>query len=514
MSTSPYLFADLSSDETKAILRARMVAALRADGQPVDSWAPSSVGGSENTRLDMVAGGLQQFMAQRYAAAVRGRLVFTATDDPTTGFFLSYLGRKNYQLPKQQSTFTVQNEAITGNANASAADYGDGDLWVRSPTTGNRYRLTLAPGVTVHVAPSTTVFAPFQAENPGATYADPEGTVNQMVTAKAGLSCNNVRSTDYIAPPPTGNSPGVITASYTDPRILGPQQAVPPLYSVLRARIDVSGNVGSGAFSWSVDGGLTWTSGGFIQAVFPVSAGGWLKFANNTLSGTSFLAGSIFSFIVADAILQRGRDVEPDPIYQEHLSSRWSALSLPPTRSLIALWSMIASAEVTKVACQADPNTAGGILVTISSQTGPATAAAQVAVQQFISDRLGFKGIPAPTSPAVAGSRSPEETVLVSSATRLPIVVAGTVYVPRAQIAAAQAGADEPWNEYVGGLPIGGQRGALVELLRMEDLLGDLGAQDVQGLTINGAAADLTIPVGNEAQPSGTLTTSLNWVPV
>ena len=90
----------------------------------------------------------------------------------------------------------------------------------------------------------------------------------------------------------------------------------------------------------------------------------------------------------------------------------------------------------------------------------------------------------------------------------------GSVYVPRAQMAAVQAGADEAWDTYVEGLPMGGNRGAVVELERFYEILGNLGAVDVQGLTLNGVAADLAIPRGFDAVTAGTLLGSVNWVQV
>ena len=505
MSTSPYTFADLSTAETQAMIRARLLAALAASGQPTTSWAPSSVGGLENTRLDMVSGGLAQWMAARYAAAVRGRLLLAAQDDPTLGYFLSYLGKKNYQLTRIQPTFTIKNFALVANDRASTTTYQPGQLVARSPATGNRYILNAVANV---VAGTVVRGVPFIAENPGAAYADAEGTVTQLVTGKAGLSVQDSPEfqNGFRPTAATGASTGTVTGS------VDPGNAP---YSLVVIRIDSTGNVGVAGYSVSTDGGLTFVPRGVTSSLPTALPGGvgTLTFANGDVA-PSFVAGSVFYLTVDSAFVQRGRDLEAAAAFQQACSNRWPALSLVPVKGTIELWARAASQEVTKVLSQANPNVPGGILVVLASQTGPASPAAQAAVQAFIQARLGFQGLPAPISPAVAGSLSPAETVIVSASQQLPVAVKGSVYVPRSLMASVQAGADLAWDAYVEGLPMGGNRGALVEMERFYELLGDLGAVDVQGLTLNGVAADLAIPRGFDAVTSGTLLGGVNWVPV
>lgn len=506
MTTSPYTFEDLATAEAQETIRARLLASLLADGQPTASWAPSSAGGIENLRADMVAGGLAFYMAARIAAFVNGRILPLATDSAANGYFLTYLGKRFYKLVKRAPTFTIQNILLANVG--STQEFHDGDLWVASPATGNKYRLTLPPDATISVPQNGFASAPFYAENAGARYSDGSGTVSTMVTAKAGITCLNRRDTDYAPTRSTGDSSGII----------GGFSSTTPAYSVLRFRINTSGNVGGGSFSWSIDGGLTWTPGGPIPSLFivPGGAGGNITFTNGGAS-PSFIAGSIFTLAVNDNFIQRGADAESDADFRERCANRHPGRSLIPLKAHIELWAHEASAEVNKISSDADPNTPGGILVTIASSTGPATPGAQAAVEDFISTHLmGFKGVPAPVSPAVLGSRSPEETVLVSSAIQLQVQASATVYMPRAQLAAAQAAADQLWNDYLASLPLGGRANALVELERFYTILGDLGADDVQDLTLNDVAADLTIPVGRVAVPKAgwTLLANLSWVAV
>ena len=510
MSTSPYLFEDLLTAEAQATIRARLVSNLAADGEPTTSWAPSSVGGSENLRLDMVSGGLASLASARVAALVGGRLLEVATDDPLTGYWLSYLGLRFYGLQKRQATTTIQNVALIAAPTASANTFSDGDLWVKSPSTGNLYRLTLPPGQTLTLPAGATIDATFTAAAPGSSYSDPALSITQMVTAKAGVSCINVRPTQFRPTRSTGGSSGTVTALFLPPG--QPLDLLPnPAWASVRARIDVGGDLGTAQFSWSTDGGNTWTAGGACSSNFAVPGGGYLVFANGITP--SFAVGTTFTCRVADCFLQRGADAETDQAFRSRCRNRWPALSLVPTRGEIELWSMAASPEVVRVSSDADANSPGGILVTVASQTGPATPIAQEAVEDFILARLGFSGLPAPVAPTYPGSTSPRELVQVSSAPAFQVIAAGYVTVPSDQLAGAIAGADAAWNAYLASLPIG-DGSAIVELERFRTILGDLGATDIQSLTLNNVVADLLIPVGQIPVPATgwTLAANLQWI--
>ncbi|HXJ47542.1 MAG TPA: hypothetical protein VNF91_00105, partial [Candidatus Acidoferrum sp.] len=97
------MFADLLTQETPAAIRARIVAALAADGFPTGSWAPSSVGGVENLRIDMSAG-VGIYLPPRIVSLVTGRILPLATGD-----FLKTLGKKFYGLDQQGPTSTIEN---------------------------------------------------------------------------------------------------------------------------------------------------------------------------------------------------------------------------------------------------------------------------------------------------------------------------------------------------------------------------------------------------------------------
>ena len=499
--SSPFTFADLETPEAQSLIRARIVANLAADGQPTASWMPSSAGGAENLRADMVSGGLASLVSARVALLARGHLLETATDDPNTGYYLTYYAGQFYKLTPIGATYTVINVALTMAATGSAQTFSDGGLVFAAAATGNRYRLSLPAGQTVSIQPGQTVNAPFRAVAPGSSYADPTGTVTQLVSGPAGLAGVNQPATNFRATRSVGAGTGQVTGAFAAPGY--PLTSVP--YLSVRVRMDSSGGVGTATFSISIDGGRTWQPGGVASSAWHIPAGGWLTFSAGTYN-----AGSIFTLRVEDSFIARGRDAETPAQIRARCRDRWPSLSLVPTRGKVELWAWTASQEAVRVLSDADVNVPGGILVTLSAQTGPATPAAQDAVEDFIRARLGFQGLPA----AGAGFPSPAETCQVDAAPPLAVTAAATVVVPAGKLAAVQAGADEAWQEYLATVALGGQPGAVVELEAFWRILGDLGAVDVQGLTLNGAAADLVVPAGYVAVPAPnyTLLTGLTWV--
>jgi hypothetical protein len=250
--------------------------------------------------------------------------------------------------------------------------------------------------------------------------------------------------------------------------------------------------------------------------------GAVLQFGNRGVT-PAFIAGDIFTLFRASAILQRGRDDETETAFKRRCANRWPALSDVPVAATIDLWAHNASDEVDKVGVDADPNTSGGILVTIASATGPASAAALIDVQDYILERLrGYKGVAAP---ATAGFTSPQETATVSSAVAFNVRPAGPVRVPKALLAQAQVDANNAWNEYLADLPLGGQHGAVIELAKLAQILADAGAVDIgdgappdpySELLLNGVSDDLAVPTGAVAVPAPgqSLLTAMTWIPI
>ena len=337
-----------------------------------------------------------------------------------------------------------------------------------------------------------------------------------MVTARAGVRCVNIPTADYTPVPAAcnGTSTGTVSARFDSP-------GVAPPFGSIRAAVTATGNIGTGMVKVSTDGGLNWSISfvipsvvNIVQSIGQPSAD--LSFANK--GSPSFIAGDIFTMFLGDPILQRGSDAETDAAFRRRCGNRWPALSPIPVAATVDLWAHDASDEVAKVAVDADPNTSGGMLVTIASATGPASPAAQIAVGDYITARLwGYKGVPAPVT---AGFTSPQETAIVASALAFSVTAGGTVRVPKAQLVPAQVAANVAWNAYLADLPLGAQPGSVVERAKLAQILADAGAIDMptaySTLTLNGVAADLVTPKGHVAVPVAgvTLIDTITWQPV
>jgi hypothetical protein len=504
--------ADLLTPEAVSTIRARIVAGLVADGYPWPSWAPSAAGGVENMRLDMAAGGVGIYMSPRIAAMVAGRLLPLAADDDS-GPWLSMLGAKFYGLTKRPATKTVRNIALYSIGTGGSYTFSPGDLWVRFEGTGNRYvNITGGSFSSANTGPpgpgfpGNPLMLEFEAENPGSSYADGTGPVT-MVTARAGVRALSMAPSDYLPASINGPSSGTVVATIVSG---GP---APP--KSIRLAIQSSGNVGGATFTVSVDGGATFSSAYPVVPTFAI-AGAQLAFANSLVT-PSFIAGDTYTLLLGDAILSRGNDAESDDLFRRRCANRWPSLSPVPVAATVELWAQEASPEVTRVSADADPNTSGAMVVTIASARGPASAAAQIAVEDYINDRLlGYKGVPPPTT---NGFPSPAETARVVSAQTCFIIAKGVVRVPKAKLAQAQVDANNAWNAYLASVPVGGQPGAVVELARFAQILADAGGIDVPGaisqLTLNGFSGDIPVPPGQVSVPpdNATLTQLVIWVP-
>lgn len=504
-----YTFADLRTPESVASIRARLIAALNAAGAPTDSWAPSSTGGTENLRADMWAGVCAAIVSKRIAQAVNMRVLPLAVaaaaaegDAPgpaTLG--LRKLVGEFYKLQWRDPTFTIENVRLSTIGSPGSYTFNPGDLWVRADGTGNRYN-NIAGGV---LQPGKTLDLPFQAENPGSSYADSANTIQTMVTARAGVVCTNIAPADFTDVRTSGGSSGTYVARFTVP-------GTAPKFPSIRVRITASGEIGTAVAQYSTDGGAHWSAGFVVSGTLVIPGGATLTFANGT--APSFIIGDILTVFLGDAILQRGADLETPQAVGNRCGNRWPAISLVPTRGKIELWAHQASQEVDRVSSTADPNTPGGTLVTIASSSGPASPQAQVAVEDYISARLlGFKGVP-----AAPGFTSPEKTVLVSTAIQRNVRGQGTVYIPRAQVAGAQVSSNRAWLAYLRGIPLGGKRGAIVRAAVLEEILSVAGVEDWVNIQVSDgfiAGEDIVLNPGEVAvnPPGFTLADALIWVP-
>lgn len=476
----PFTLDQLRTPQTVADIRTSLLNALAAKGLPVASWAPVASGGLELTRVEMVAQVIADILGEKIKQVTDGRFLQLAEGD-----WLTYYANRFYGIARDEATRTIQNVRLTAVPDAPPNDFQPGDVVVASEATGNVYR-SITGG---KLAPGKTLDLQCEAENPGSSYADQLGTVDTMVTAPAGVSCINDRPSDFLDAKLTGTSPGTVRGRFT-------VQGAPPTYGFVRVRITTFGQIGEAKWEYFREGDSAWTSVGVVSPSHELPGGATIEFANagNGVS-PSFIQRDVFTLIVGDAILQRGADAETDESLRERCRARWASLSDVPTGPLVTLWAQLASPEVDRVLVDADPNTPGGILVTVASASGPASPAAVNAVQDAIGARLaGFRGVPVPPS-QVGGS--PEETVLVQSARPVPIIVSGIVDVPRTKVEEVRSAAETAWLAHLRSVPIGG----IIVLEELVEAVMAAGAIDITGFQLNGAAANVKLAANEVAVP-------------
>jgi uncharacterized phage protein gp47/JayE len=226
-------------------------------------------------------------------------------------------------------------------------------------------------------------------------------------------------------------------------------------------------------------------TGSILYATSGAPAG--VAFSNPAQAGT------------ATWITTAGRDEESDADLRARCRAKWGTIGAGGTADAIVYWALATGAgsapSVTRAVASADG--AGGVTVVLGSATGapdPADFAAVAAVLEL--------------------KRPLCSTLQVVAATARPIVVAGTVRVRSAALAAAQAQAAATLQAIVANAPIGGtiRANALVAAIQ--------GAQGVEScyLTSDASGAipytqDADITLGS-AEVAVLDTGSLSWVSV
>ncbi len=180
-------------------------------------------------------------------------------------------------------------------------------------------------------------------ETSSAANDDNAGSIHVMVTPLPAVSCTNVPLTDWSAAVLNGYSSGTITPSFATAGV------PPPSYSTLKVKIDASGDPEGGSFSWSTDGGQSWTSGGVMHSGVMIDGYTRISFVNSSTVHPGFIALDVFSFQVADSIVQRGTDDETDAALRKRCANRWASLAAIPVRDSVDLLAHEASAEVDRV---------------------------------------------------------------------------------------------------------------------------------------------------------------------
>lgn len=485
------LLAELSRDQIKDLL----LSILQEPGKalPVTDWSPGSFAPQV---VGMEADALEELVGVAMPAIIGGGFVDLADKD-----WIGLLARSEYNLDQIAATFTVQTITLTCVVGAGPYTINTGDLWVSSPTTGNRYNNSAPPGGLPPGSPATngtlTSAAPltlsFRAESPGASFVDPAGTITKLITTLAGVTATNP-APDFSTPVQGANGTGTITPSRTS-------GGVTPATNAFQIRVDSSGVIGAGAWSYSINGGIAWIASGALPSSFALPGGTTITLANGAGS-PAFVAGDVFSFSTpGSAIVAQGRDAETRDQLAARCKSRWPSLSDVPTNDKVQGWAFAAAGTlVNRVRVTPDAIVPGQINVYLAGPTGMVSGATVILVRDYILARLGIT-----------------EKVAVSSTTDVTIATTGTAFVSAARLLASQQAAQNAWDDYLASTGIADTvKASRLEQIIMDAMAGDPNA-DVSAIALTTGTPNITLTSNQVAVPAtggGDIAHAIAWTPV
>jgi baseplate J-like protein len=467
------IFAPASSDE---ILQ-KLINYLKAiPANPIDDW---NEGGVMRTIVE-----LERVTDVDLIGSAIPEMVSAAAVDYANSAWLTIAAQQLYSVNRTDGVVAIQTLTLTCDGSHGPYTITAGQLWFAG-TTGNRW--VNATGGTLNTG--ATLAIQIAAEGPGAKYNDPAGTVKTMLIPLSGVTAVNT-ATDFSPVTTAANSTGTLTPSRTS-------VGVTPTAVTFIVRIDSSGQVGAGAWSYSVDGGRSFRSGGVIATTdllldATTLSGTRVTFANGAAT-PSFVAGDQFAFTTpGTSFVTVGKDQESDVSLIARCKGRWPDLTARPTQSRYLKWAKAASTEVTRVRLEEDATYLGKLYVTLAGVVGPVSGGAVTAVQAYINPRAQIGRI-----------------VVARAASALEITGSGTVLVAAARLGEVQAAAQTAWQAVLLASDIG-------QVVRVSDLVRavmDAGAVDITGPQLNGggnvALASTKVAILNATTPL--LANQLTW---
>lgn len=426
---------------------------LQANGFPTQSW---ETGGVERSRLMAFTTLMADFVNNYVPGYVGGGFTGYAT-----GGWMDLLMGQIYNLTRNPAVNTIGTITLTSASGVASQTYAPGKLIAVFGATGNRYLNTAS--VTIPAGPGS-VTASFQAEFGGASYNDPSSSGNiTLVTPIPGVTLTNPAGT-FTAITHTGSGTGTITPSGSP---AAPHSVIINITST-SSGLPVTGSYQLDGAPAVAFGPVTSQTIGFSGITVTFSAGG---------SGTSFVNGDSYSFQSPGTwVTQQGANVETDAAGGTRCTNRWSSLSAIPTSSLYDLLARSTpgvGAQVTNVTVVPDATVNNKVNIIVSGPGGVLPSPTINSIQNFI-------------KPYARGCDRP----VVQSPTTQAITIAATVTVPVAQLAAAQTAHAVALSNYLATAGVN----PTLRLAAITDLIMNVpGVVDCTGVTINGAAANLTL---------------------
>jgi baseplate J-like protein len=473
--------SDLLIPKTVEQVVAKILAVLQSEQFPVTDWQP---GGVERTRTKAFATALSDLVSALVPIVAGGGFV-----DYARAAWLRLLAKQRYDLDYGEASFTKGTIRLTCAAAAGPYTIVADQLRFQFPS-GLRYQNktggVLASAGTLNVS----VQSEYQNDSlKGLNYVDPSGAVISMVTPLAGVTATN------IAPPFSSVShAGVGGGTVTPSGTAGAQYQI-------TIRIDTNGQAGVAAWSYSINGAAYVSAVGAPSSLLLPGTGITVTLANGPAS-PSLLQGDTYTFASPGTwISEQGTDEEIDSSLAARCKNRWPSLNAlltsSPTLGYYDLLARQASAQVTQTKIQTDPTINNKVLIVIAGQGGVLPDGVRITVQDYISKRVTLTDYPVVIHPTVR-----------------PIVLTGVATVDRSKRSAAQASAEAAVRTYIN--TIVGINGVVRLAEIIDAVMAVDGMVDLTGLTINGSATNLTLPVTANAYElsswAESIATALTWV--
>lgn len=432
-------------------------------GYPTTAWAQ---GGPDIARNQAFAQALADALTNYVPAIAGGSLLDYAPNYPG---WTALTSQQIYNLTQNLATFTQGNILATNTSATSYAFTPSNPLIATFGASSNRY-FSQGSG-TIPNAGSLPIS--FVAEFAGSSYADPSNSAGlKLTTPLPGVTLTNP-STNYSAVTHVGSGTGTITLSGS-----------PVGAHALVILVTATSASAPASLSYQLDGGAA-VSLGIVSSVTNLAGLGINVTLVNGGSGTSWVNNDTYSFSTpAPWITSQGADVETDIALAARDRARWSTLAAIPTTNLYTLLAKSTpnvGAQVTLCFVAPDATVNNKINIIVSGPGGVLPPATITLIQNFI-------------TPFARGCDNP----IVQSPTTTAITYAATIYGSASQAAAIAAAVTTALNNYTASIPTNGTlKLSAIEALLVPNPLtgvgGVAGVTDLQGLTINGSAANLTL---------------------
>lgn len=447
----------LLTPQTQAQLFNIALSTYSANGFPVTAWQPLGV---ERTRLMAFTTALADVVAN-YIPTYTGANFL----DYAVGAWLQLTAQERYNIIFNPAVFTQGTLVLTAASGVGTQTVAAGALTANFAGSGNRYQNVSS--VVIPNGPGT-VLATFQAIAAGASYNDASNQAAgqiTLVTPIPGVTLTNPAAT-FSGVTHVGSGTGTATPSGS-----------PTAPNSVSISITSTGQLGVATFSYSINGAAAVAGG--VTAATVTNLGGTgitITFANGA-SGTSFVNGDSYSFTNPGSwITQVGANQETDSALAQRCRNRWASLSNVPTQSLYQLLATSTpnvGAQVTQCQVIADSIINNKVNIVVSGPGGVLPAATITTIQNYI-------------TPRARGCDNP----VVVSPTTTPITIGGTVTVLASQYTTATNAITTALQNYIAAAPVNTtlRVSTIVELIMQIS-----GVVDATGITINGAAANLTL---------------------